>query len=429
MKRFLCPILIFAMLAICLPALAEYDPVIVQVGRYAYPRSLVLPALQSVAAGFEQTYGTLTDEYIEDLKAQVIDAYVRQGVMENMLLDLKLDDITPDDMKKIGESADALYAQALEAYTGQLMAQYQCSEEKARKYAPALLDLIGMDMDAMEEKALSLFKQERLTDYVNRNEAPLTDADVDAWYEANLVAPSRSTYENDVEAFEREVVFAGADTCFIPNGYRSIRTIALTADEEAQEEAALLQKKLDKAREEAGIARRSVEGYELLMEDTTEAQARLSEAEERISQLEAALTALYETMAEPFADTIRELRSRLDAGEDFMALIKEYDQNPDPQEKGYPVCADSILWESAFRDAAMSLEKIGDYTGPVLTAGGPVFLYYEMDVTPGAVPMADRNAVRDLAQADARQRRLDSAVIEWKKEYEVVTFPDKLILY
>ena len=113
-----------------------------------------------------------------------------------------------------------------------------------------------------------------------------------------------------------------------------------------------------------------------------------------------------------------------------MALREKYDQNTEAPEDGYLVCADSVIWEAAFKDAAMALEKPGDYIGPVYTTAGPQFLLYAGDAPRGALPLDDesREAVKKLAQASADNQLLGGFINQWKKEHEIVTNEELLAL-
>ena len=117
-------------------------------------------------------------------------------------------------------------------------------------------------------------------------------------------------------------------------------------------------------------------------------------------------------------DTLDEIQARIDAGEDFQALIDEYGEDPGMQDEptatvGYYVSADSTVWDTAFRDAAMLLANVGDISEPVLGMSGIHIIRYEGDVTPGAVPLEE---VRGQLFDEALPRRRKSTTLNcWRR--------------
>jgi hypothetical protein len=78
-------------------------------------------------------------------------------------------------------------------------------------------------------------------------------------------------------------------------------------------------------------------------------------------------------------------------------------------------------------DTAMALANVGDVSEPVLTSSGVHIIYYNSDVTPGAV---DIETIRDALAADALTVKQDNAYTEqyeaWKSEANVKKYPKVL---
>ena len=82
-----------------------------------------------------------------------------------------------------------------------------------------------------------------------------------------------------------------------------------------------------------------------------------------IADLESQLADAKEAAYAAIQPTVDEVLEKIDAGEDFDALIEQYGQDPGMEtspakEDGYPVSADSTNWVTEFRDAAMALENV-----------------------------------------------------------------------
>ena len=137
-----------------------------------------------------------------------------------------------------------------------------------------------------------------------------------------------------------------------------------------------------------------------------------------------------ETAAQACLDSVKdktdEIYARLEAGEDFEALIAEYGEDPGMQNeptssRGYYVSAASTNWEVNFRDAAMALENVGDYTlEPVISGSGVHIIRYESDVTAGPVALDE---VRDALYAETltalQEANVTDTIDAWVAERNV----------
>ena len=154
--------------------------------------------------------------------------------------------------------------------------------------------------------------------------------------------------------------------------------------------------------------------------------ARKDEINERIAQIQA------EFLAEK-QETIDEIRSRLEAGEDFRALINEYSGDTGMMEgtngykNGYYVSSASSIWEQSFTDGAMALEKVGDLSEPVYTTNGIHLIYYDSDVQSGPVDIEVlREGLHSDLLSDKQTETYNATLEEWKNACTIKTWPDRL---
>ena len=85
-----------------------------------------------------------------------------------------------------------------------------------------------------------------------------------------------------------------------------------------------------------------------------------------------------------------EILAALDGGADWKTLMDEKNQDPGMKnnEKGYAVAADMTGFDSAFVEAAMALEKVGDHSGKVKgTSYGYYIIRYDSDEPEGAIAL------------------------------------------
>lgn len=434
MKRllscFLLSAWILAMLSACAAAQQE-EPAVVRVGTRVYRQSEVQRYFDQTVNLFEQSGAELTASDAATLRDSVITSFVAAGVMENKFNEFGLGVLSDADNARIDELADAVYAQARAVFVAQIMEQYGKTEQEADRYADMFMELNGYTQGYARGQALAAFKEEKLLDYVAGDLKPLTDAELNAYYQENLVEPSRELYANDVAAFETEVLYGGQMSCYIPEGYRYIRQLLLPAP------ADIAQKLTDNqtAREEADArittAANRLYGLKALAEDTAEADAEFTAAQEEYEALEQEHEALIAQMLESYSADITAIREALAQGQSFAEIAVRYaDADDEIPEEGYLVCKDSILYAEEFRDRAMALEHIGDVSEPFATSLGIHIVEYAGDAKAGAVALTgeQREAVAEAALLAEKYQLLQDRLKIWQKDYEIETNPELIAL-
>ena len=219
---------------------------------------------------------------------------------------------------------------------------------------------------------------------------------------------------------------SGTLVTWMPEGYRTVKHILVIPDEsvltpyqEAKSELDTMQSELDSLNEQllAATDDDPAEGEEAA--DPAALETQIAAQEAAIAAAEEALQPLADACFADVQDTLDEIQSRLDAGEDFQTLIDEYGEDPGMQSEptatvGYYVSADSTTWDTAFRDAAMLLSNVGDISEPVLSMSGVHIIRYESDVTPGPVPLDDvHDQLFDEALTAAREEHYGALLDEW----------------
>ena len=126
-------------------------------------------------------------------------------------------------------------------------------------------------------------------------------------------------------------------------------------------------------------------------------------------------------------DTTDEIYARLEAGESFEDLIAEYGEDPGMQNEptmtsGYYVSNESQNWEVNFRDAAMALEQVGQYTEtPVLSGSGVHIIQYTADVLGGEVGLDTvREALYAATLEELQAAHCDEIIAAWVAEVNPV---------
>ena len=151
-----------------------------------------------------------------------------------------------------------------------------------------------------------------------------------------------------------------------------------------------------------------------------EIQADIDAKEAELADLEAAAKTAETACLESVKDRTDEIYAKLEAGEDFDAVMAEYGEDPGMQSEpsmtsGYYVSADSTQWDANFTAGAMLLSQVGDYSAePVISTSGVHIIYYNSDVTPGAVPLEDiRDALYDQTLESMKSEHYQNELTSW----------------
>ena len=127
-----------------------------------------------------------------------------------------------------------------------------------------------------------------------------------------------------------------------------------------------------------------------------------------------------------------EVLAKVNAGEDFEALIAEYNEDAgmDSYENGYIIGTSfEGIYDEAFQNAANELLKTGDTTGLVEGSYGIHIIRRVGDVSTEPVPFEDvKEEIKTLILDSLKDEMYTAKVAEWKEGLEIVTY-DKRVQY
>ena len=128
----------------------------------------------------------------------------------------------------------------------------------------------------------------------------------------------------------------------------------------------------------------------------------------------------------------QEVLDKVNAGEDFEALMKEYNEDPgmDSKPDGYIVGETfENVYDEAFQKAAAALKKEGDVSGLVEGTYGIHIIKRYKDVSTDVVPLEDvKDDIKNLIMSEKKDEMYDQLMEQWKSELDVVTY-DKRVQY
>ncbi|HIS92048.1 MAG TPA: peptidylprolyl isomerase [Candidatus Alectryocaccomicrobium excrementavium] len=329
------------------------------------------------------------DYYVEDIIRQI----VAFRVQLQKAAELGLDQFTEEEEAAFAEEAQAEYDGTVEMY----QSQFTGTEEEILQQTEEFLASQEYTVDAiigyLKEEALL----DRIYDYAIAD-VTLTDDAVSQEYDAR-VAADREAFEADLSQYE-SAVNNGTPVYYTPEGFRAVKHILLLPSEEAQAELDSLNSELSNA-----------------------------ETDEEKAEIQAQIDEVFAGM-DP---TVEEIYARIEAGEDFDALIAEYGQDPgmqsgDSAQNGYYVSADSTAWVQEFTDGAMSIPEIGGVSDPVRSSYGIHIIKYVGDVAPGATDFADvEAALRESLLATMTEEAYNAALDEWVEAVHPEYYPERVL--
>ena len=423
------------MLVMIAPASGEApgeDPVVVRVGSVSYPLSVVKSSMEATLDTASAVLNVSVSD--EDRQAGVdaaIQKFINMGLIEMKLTEAGKNNFTQAEDEILKNAAQTRYEEYWQILYQRMK---QNDDGVSEESVTAMMESQGYTVEAIYEEYLVSERNHRAIELFCPD-ITITREQVDAYYEAQFVAPERERYQDNIALFEEEIVATNSESFYIPEGYRYIRQITLDYPQEAKQAAKALEKKLSNAMIDVGKAFQKLAVAATQVEDLNELRELRDEYDrvnETVIELRAAWLAKLQEESEPLlADTFAAIEERFDAGIDFKTLIGDYSTDRTDKNlagNGYLFHPDSTSWPDAFVKAAVALEKPGDISKPVYSENGIHILYYAGDAPAGAHMLTDEE--REQLNAATLQYYQNERLLElcetWKSDYEIETHPELL---
>ena len=347
-------------------------------------------------AYYYEQLGMDPDDHEDTIKNEVLSNLTEDAILIQKAQELGVYEPSAEEAAQIDARAQASLDEMVDYYLS-----YQADPNKTdEENRAAVLEFLageGTTLESITESLTSQGWRDRLFAAVTAD-VQITDEDLRAYYD-QAVANAEMAYTADPQSYESDRL-GGAAVFWDPQGYRRVKRILIPFSDENAARMRELTAQLELGGDEATIA------------------AALSEME-----------AIYRSLD----DTVAEVQGRIDAGEDFNALIDAYGADPYlveggvGREDGYYVGVGSQLLDPDFVSAAMALAAPGDTSEPIESAEGVYILRYEGDVTPGPIPfetfLADAE-MRAIAEEELLSDDYNATVESWLEEANIVFYPE-----
>ena len=402
-------------------------------------------------------YGLSIDDYADGIKEDILKSLVKSAVIDAKAEALGLSQLDDETLANLQAEAAETFENYLSSYKSYFAAD-AATDEEAREQTIAALEQYGLTQETLTQQTIDGYVDEQLYNYVTADVA-VTDEDVQAKYDA-MVAEAQESYADDYGY--NNARNSGATIVWNPEGYRAVKHVLIKFDDEQAKQYSELHSTLDSlnaelealdtpAETEAPV---EVEDADVEVEEAPAEEAETEEAPAEEAEAEATPEVTPEPTPEPrsrqeiqsdignVASEIEVLYSQLmpqaqqvidefNGGTDFDTLIEKYNADPGMQNEptatnGYAVSAGSTTWDPAFTEGAMSIEAVGQISGPVYGQNGIHVIYYLSDITPGPVALEDiADAVKEAALQDKTSETYDSQVDAWVEEAHPVYHVDR----
>ena len=410
----------------------DADPVVVRVGDVKYTKSEIEASLQSdidLSELLQMRY--LTEEERAAQRDETIGRFIKEGLIECKLKEKGRNEFTKDEEATLRATARNDYETMWMSLSQMIQ---KTGQEATEEEITGYLTDYGYTVDAMYQEYLSQERRHRAAE-IFCPDCVLTEERLAEFYETQFVEPDREKYENNLNAYEQEILALQSESFWTPPGYRAIRQILLEYPEEVtralRNETARYSVAIEAVSSALqAVAEAAVTGSS--WDDIKEPRAAYDEAAEELKRAATDLEEKREKLMAPLIeDRVKIIQAAYSAGSEFTSLIKTYSADKTDVNltgSGYPVHPDSRNWPAEFSLAAAALRKPGDISEPVYTDMGVHILYYDADIPGGTHELTDEEAeaLKPAALFYYQGLELDGLMDEWEKDYEIEVHPELL---
>ncbi len=358
-------------------------------------------------------YDPTSAENIEKARTAALDNYKRELVMKARIAELGLDKLTEEEQAKVQANAEETYKSNVDYIVSSNYADEDISDEEKTEKAKAYLEERKYNMESALRDAEETLLSDKLRQELIKD-VTVTDEDIQKDYEEK-VASARETYGNNTASWTT-AANNGTTLYYTPGGVRFVKQILVkftsedqTKINETKSTVTAANSRVTEAESKADDAQAILDDAEATEEEKAAAQTDLDAAKAELESAKAdaaaAETAAAEALEAAFANIDAAADGILDelkAGADWDTLMADRTEDPGMQsgitaERGYAVSADMTSFDSAFVQAAMALEKIGDVSGKIRGESyGYYIIKYVGDAVEGDTALSE---VRDTIES------------------------------
>ena len=411
---------------------AEVDAktVILKLGDNEVTKKEVQELQDSILYYYQYLYGAdPTDEQVlASAQTEAITELKKDMIIRAKAAELGLDQLTDEEKAKAEEDTQSDLDYAKESIKSSAFSDTELEGEELDKAIEEEMEKRGITHETYLKNNTDEIVDDKVREYIIKDVA-VSDDEVKAEYDSK-VAADEEKYKDSAASWTTTANNSPSTTLYYtPAGIRRVKQILIkfkeedqTAIDEANTAVTDANTAVTTATSKVSDADAILENAESTEEAKTQAQAdkEAAQAELEAAQksLEDAQKALDEVTEKAFANIDADadaVLEELNNGGDWDTLQAEKNEDPGMKsgvtaEKGYAVSADMTSFDSAFVEAAMALQNIGDVSAKVKGKSyGYYIIRYVADETEGAV---DYDSVKEAIHDDLLDKAQDAHYTE-----------------
>lgn len=332
--------------------------------------------------------------------------------------------------EEIMAEAQAEYDEALAYYIDSASGE---TDEEKKANAELALYSEGYTLDRLYRLYLTDYQAAALQADVEAEITEVSEETLQAAYDEH-VAADEETYTANPTYFEEDMMDDTLVVTWVPEGYRSVKHVLVIPEETVLQAVTDARSALETAQTELADLQTELEtaGDDETSRTAEEVQADIDAKTAEIPALETAVADAEAACLASVQEKTDLVYAELTAGKSFDEVMAAYGEDPGMQSEpnmtnGYYVHQDSYVWDANFTAGSMALTAVGEYSAePVISASGVHIIYYNADVTPGAIPLENvREALTEEALTNLRAEHYQECMNEWYQALNPVYYLDE----
>ena len=372
-------------------------------------------------------------EVIASAQQTAVDNLKQDMVLRAKAKELGLDQLTEEEAAQVQETAQSNLDYARTYIQSYMLGDMDLEGEDLEKAIQDTLDELGVSLDDYVKTAADQLVDDKLRDYAVKD-VTVPDEDVKAEYDSR-VAADEEKYKEDADSWT-SADRSGTTLYYTPAGIRRVKQILLrfkeedeTALDDADAKRSDANSKVNSLLSAVDAAQAVLASEEATQEEKDAANADLEAANADLETAQAELEAAqaeYDAVREaafanldPDADAILEaLKEDPESWDELMAEKNEDTglmEGAVNAEKGYALCEGMTGFDSAFMDAAMALQSVGDVSDKTASdLYGYYIIKYVGDDAEGPVDYDSvKDAIHDELLSDKQDETYTETLAQW----------------
>ena len=355
----------------------------------------------SMYSMFNYSYDPTDPENIQAAKDAAVNTLKTDLALTAKAKELGLDQLSDEELEAVKTTAQENLNSMVESAKAYVEGGSEMDETALTEAAAKMAEEAGYTLDAYIAQGTSDAISAKLKEYAVKDVA-VTDEELQAEYDSR-VESHKTTYSESAGSWA-SAANNNSTLYYTPAGVRRVKQILVkfkdedkTAIDDAKSKLNDANTALSTAQAKVDSAQSTVDAEGISDEDKAKAEETLAAAKQELDAADKALLAANQAVTEATDKAFANIDEKADAvlaqlaeeGADWQKIMDENneDEGMKDNEKGYAVAAGMTNFDSAFVDAAMALEKIGDVSPKTKGSYGYYIIRYESDEAEGPVAL------------------------------------------